>query len=42
VRNLLADLDADEPYIVTHGSIREDYLARHDAMAAALDRMENS
>lgn len=39
-RNLLADLEADEPYIITHGTIRADYLERHDAMLAAIDRME--
>lgn len=42
VRNLLADLDADEPYIVTHGTIRADYLERHEAMLAAITRMEGS
>jgi NAD(P)-dependent dehydrogenase (short-subunit alcohol dehydrogenase family) len=40
IRNLLADLEADHPYIVTHGTVRADYLERHDAMTAALDRME--
>lgn len=40
VRNLMADLDADVPYIVTHGSVRADYLERHRDMVAALDRME--
>ena len=42
VRNLLADLEANEPYIITHGDIRADYLERHDAIAAAIDRMESS
>ena len=40
VRNLMADLDADVPYIVTHGSVRADYLERHHDLIAALDRME--
>ena len=40
IRNLLADLEADHPYIVTHGTVRADYLERHDAMTAALDRMD--
>lgn len=42
IRNLLADLDDDVPYIVTHGAIRSDYTERHDALVAALDRMETS
>jgi NAD(P)-dependent dehydrogenase (short-subunit alcohol dehydrogenase family) len=42
IRNLLADLDADRPYSVTHGAIRDDYNERHEAMSAALDRMEQS
>jgi len=42
IRNLLADLEADEPYSVTHGSYRPYYEARRDAMDAALDRMERS
>jgi NAD(P)-dependent dehydrogenase (short-subunit alcohol dehydrogenase family) len=42
VRNLLADLDADVPYIVTHGSIREGYTERHEWMTAAISRMETS
>ncbi len=40
VRRLLADLIADEPYVVTHGSYRRDYEQRRDAMDAAFDRME--
>jgi NAD(P)-dependent dehydrogenase (short-subunit alcohol dehydrogenase family) len=40
IRNLLTDLDANEPYVVTHGSIRTDYTVRRDAMERALDRME--
>jgi NAD(P)-dependent dehydrogenase (short-subunit alcohol dehydrogenase family) len=42
VRNLLADLLADEPYILTHGSYREEYNQRRDAIDAAFDRMERS
>jgi NAD(P)-dependent dehydrogenase (short-subunit alcohol dehydrogenase family) len=42
IRNLLADLEADEPYIVTHGTIRADYTERHDALVDAIDRMEKS
>ena len=40
IRNLLVDLEADEPYIVTHGRIRDDYLERHGWMMAAIDRMD--
>jgi NAD(P)-dependent dehydrogenase (short-subunit alcohol dehydrogenase family) len=42
VRNLLADLDADQPYSVTHGDHRPVYEQRRAAMDAALDRMEAS
>ena len=42
IRNLLADLEANEPYSVTHGSFRSTYQARRDAMDAALDRMETT
>lgn len=42
IRNLLDDLDANEPYVVTHGSVRADYAERRDAMERALDRMESS
>jgi hypothetical protein len=42
VRNLLAELLADEPYILTHGSYRPDYDRRCAAMAAAFERMERS
>ncbi len=42
IRNLLADLDANEPYLITHGSFRPIYVRRRDAMDAALDRMEAS
>jgi NAD(P)-dependent dehydrogenase (short-subunit alcohol dehydrogenase family) len=42
VRNLLADLEADEPYSTTHGINRAVYEQRRDAMDAALDRMDRS
>ena len=42
VRNLLADLEADEPFSVTHGNHRPVWDGRRAAMDAALDRMEAS
>ena len=42
IRNLLADLEADEPYVITHGSYRPLYEQRRAAMDAAFDRMEAS
>jgi NAD(P)-dependent dehydrogenase (short-subunit alcohol dehydrogenase family) len=42
VRNLLADLQADEPYSLTHGGHRPVYEQRRAAMDAAFDRMEAS
>jgi NAD(P)-dependent dehydrogenase (short-subunit alcohol dehydrogenase family) len=42
IRNLLADLEADEPYVITHGSYRPLYQQRRDAIDAAFDRMEAS
>jgi NAD(P)-dependent dehydrogenase (short-subunit alcohol dehydrogenase family) len=42
VRNLLADLLAGEPYILTHGRYRPGYERRRAAMDAAFDRMERS
>jgi NAD(P)-dependent dehydrogenase (short-subunit alcohol dehydrogenase family) len=42
IRNLLADIDANHAYLVTHGTVRADYLERHDALVAAIDRMEQS
>jgi NAD(P)-dependent dehydrogenase (short-subunit alcohol dehydrogenase family) len=42
VRNLLDDLVADRPYVVTHGSHRAVHRQRRDAMDAAYDRMEAS
>ena len=40
VRNLLADLEADEPFSITHGSFRAAWERRRDAIDAAFDRME--
>ena len=42
IRNLLADLEADERYVITHGSFRHLYEQRRAAMDAAFDRMEAS
>jgi meso-butanediol dehydrogenase / (S,S)-butanediol dehydrogenase / diacetyl reductase len=42
IRNLLADLEAGEPYVITHGSYRPLYQQRRDAIDAAFDRMEAS
>jgi NAD(P)-dependent dehydrogenase (short-subunit alcohol dehydrogenase family) len=42
VRNLLADLQADEPYVITHGEYRAEYHRRLAAIEAAFDRMEGS
>lgn len=42
IRNLLADLEAGEPYSLTHGSYRPLYHQRRDAIDAAFDRMEAS
>jgi NAD(P)-dependent dehydrogenase (short-subunit alcohol dehydrogenase family) len=42
IRNLLADLDAGEPYVITHGSFRPLYTQRRDALDAAFNRMEAS
>ena len=42
VRNLLAALEADEPYCITHGDHRPVYDQRQQAMADAFDRMERS
>jgi NAD(P)-dependent dehydrogenase (short-subunit alcohol dehydrogenase family) len=42
IRNLLADLEANEPYVLTHGSYRPLYQRRRDAIDAAFDRMEAS
>jgi short-subunit dehydrogenase len=42
IRNLIDDLDADHPYVVTHGSYRPTYQRRRDAIDAAFDRMERS
>jgi len=42
IRNLLADLMADEPYTITHGTFRSAYAERRDALEDAFDRMEAS
>ena len=42
IRNLLADLEAGEPYVITHGSFRPLYEQRRNAIDAAFDRMEAS
>jgi NAD(P)-dependent dehydrogenase (short-subunit alcohol dehydrogenase family) len=42
IRNLLADLETGEPYVLTHGSYRPIYEARRAALDAAFDRMETS
>jgi NAD(P)-dependent dehydrogenase (short-subunit alcohol dehydrogenase family) len=39
VRSLIADLVANEPYVVTHGAYRADYHERLAAIEAAFDRM---
>ena len=38
IRNLIDDLRADEPYIVTHPAFRELIEARFSALRRALDR----
>lgn len=40
VRNLLRDLDAGEPYIITHGDYRHQVEERQNAVLRAFDRME--
>jgi len=40
IRNLVDDVLANQPYVLTHGNYREDYNARRDAIEAAFDRME--
>jgi NAD(P)-dependent dehydrogenase (short-subunit alcohol dehydrogenase family) len=42
VRNLLDDLLADEPYVITHGNYRAAYHERLADIEAAFDRMERS
>jgi NAD(P)-dependent dehydrogenase (short-subunit alcohol dehydrogenase family) len=42
VRNLIADLVANEPFIITHGAYRAEYHERLAALEAAFDRMERS
>lgn len=40
VRNLLAELEADRRYIVSHGQYRDELVERCDDMVAALDRAQ--
>ena len=40
VRNLLAELEAGSPYIITHGTYRHQVEAQQQAMLAAFDAME--
>jgi NAD(P)-dependent dehydrogenase (short-subunit alcohol dehydrogenase family) len=42
IRHLLDDLVAGEPYVLTHGSYREQYNRRRDAIEHAFDRMERA
>jgi len=42
VRNLIADLVANEPFVITHGDYRAGYHERLAALEAAFDRMERS
>ena len=42
VRDLLASIVADEPYLITHGQYREAYHERLAAIEAAFDRMEQT
>ena len=39
VRNLLAELRAKQPYIITHGDYKVQVEARQRAVLAAFDRM---
>jgi NAD(P)-dependent dehydrogenase (short-subunit alcohol dehydrogenase family) len=41
-RHVLADLLADEPYVITHGSYRAEVRRRFAVLEAAFDRMEAS
>lgn len=41
-RNLLAELERDPPFIVTHGDFRDAFRARIADLEAAFDRMEQS
>jgi len=42
VRNLITDLVANQPYVITHGAYRAEYHERLAATEAAFDRMERS
>ena len=42
VRNLLHDVTANEPFIITHGAYRDVLEARHGALLAAYERGANT
>lgn len=42
IRNLIADLEANEPFSLTHGTYRPIWERRRNAIDAAFDRMESS
>jgi NAD(P)-dependent dehydrogenase (short-subunit alcohol dehydrogenase family) len=42
VRNLITDLAANEPFVITHGAYRAEYRERLAAIEAAFDRLERS
>jgi len=42
VRNLIADLVDDQPYLITHGAYRDQYHEQLAVLEAAFDRMERS
>jgi NAD(P)-dependent dehydrogenase (short-subunit alcohol dehydrogenase family) len=42
IRNLIRDLEANEPFSLTHGTYRPIWERRRDAIDAAFDRMEGS
>ena len=42
VRNLLDDLIADEPFVITHGDYRAAYRRRLEPIEAAFDRLEQT
>jgi NAD(P)-dependent dehydrogenase (short-subunit alcohol dehydrogenase family) len=42
VRNLLAELPANPPYLVTHGSYRETLLRRHQELIDAYERSQDA
>lgn len=42
IRNLLRDLESDQPFTITHGSYRPFFKRRIEDLDAAFDRMENT